>query len=434
MNFEKMIIDVLKKHRELSGYKLISSKNKSRELFLIKDKIDINRGKEVSGYNVTVYVDFEENGTKYRSSAQLTLAPTLSQAELEQKISEGAFSAKFVKTKWYPLSKPEKTDLIVPKFDIDENKLGEQTEKIAEAILAEKSPHAIMNSAEVFLTTSDIHFQNSEGVDVCYKTASNKIEVITSCKADPDDVEVYGDASYANLSTTEIRELVKSQLQETEERSTAKRAKRIPSINVILRNSAVPNFFDFFVSQTSGAEVFAKASRAEIGKNFQGDSVVGDFLTITLKPFIENSASSAPFDADGIILHPVTVIEKGTVKQLHSNLKFAQYLNIAPTGMLPNVEVASGSRSYAEMQKEPYVEILRFSDFLCDTVTGDFGGEFRLAKYFDGEKLHVINNGAISANIFDIQRNMFFSKERMQHKSYLGPKAILLPNLEISGD
>lgn len=433
-NFEQLIIDTVKKHSELSAYKLISNKKKSRELFLIKDKLDLNRGKDVRDYSLTVYVDFEEDGIKYKGSALLSLSPTLTEQELDKKISDGAFAAKFVKAKYYPLAKPTNDTLVLPTFDIDENALGEQSEKIAKAILAEKSDHAIMNSAEIFLTTSELHLINSEGVNLQYKSAENKIEVITSCQAEPDDVEVYGDASYSNIALDEIRLLVKNQLQETEYRRLAKKAKNIKSINVILRNSAVPSFFRFFVAQASGQMIFGKASKAEIGKNFQGENCSGDRLTITLRPFLDGSASSAPFDESGIVLHDTVILENGIVKNIHANLKMAEYLNVKASGTIPNFEVACGSLSYDEMTKKPYVEILRFSDFLCDPVTGDFGGEFRLAKYFDGEKIHIINNGAISSNIFSVQNNMYFSKESMQHKSYLGPKAILIPNLEISGE
>lgn len=432
-NFKDRVIEILKKHQELSAYKLISVKTTDRELFLIKDKLDLNRGKDVENYSLTVYRDFEEQGVRYKGSALLSLAPTMSEEELEKKISDGIFAAQFVKTKWYPLAKPSDEKLLVPHSDIDEKKLGEQAKQIAEAILAEKSDNAVMNSAEIFLTCSDIHFINSEGVNLRYKNASNKIEVITSCEAQPDAVEVYGDASYSNLALDTIRSTVKNQLEETEARRIAQRAQSIKGINVILRNSSVPDFFGFFVEQTSGEMVFSKSSKAEVGKNFQGEHIRGDAISITLKPFIDGSASSAPFDEDGTVLHDTVIFENGTVKNIHCNLKMAEYLHMKASGHIANCEVASGSLSYAEMTKEPYVEILRFSDFLCDAVTGDFGGEFRLAKYFDGKQIHIINNGALSANIFKVQSNMYFSKELMQYKAYRGPKAIFLPALGIAG-
>ena len=432
-NIENIILDILKKHPEISGYKLVTLSRKSRELFLIKDKLDLNRGKTSVNYTLTVYVEFTEDGEKYLGSASIRLAPTLSADEIERKIVFAHSQALSVKTKWYPLAKPSSATLINPTSDIEPSALGDTIEKIATAILSAKGKTARINSAEVFLTMKETHLCNSNGVDVSYTNIENKIEVITSCDGEHESVEVYGDAHYANCSIPQIKELVEQQLLETENRSIAQKSKHIENIPVILRNSSVSSFFSFFVDQTSGGSVFHQASRAEVGKNFQGENIAGDLLTITLKPFLENASASEPFDKDGFVLKPIKIFDKGVVKQIHADLQMAHYLHIEPTGFIPCFEVECGSVSYDEMLEKPHVEIFRFSDFLCDPVTGDFGGEFRLAKYFDGEKTHIIHNGAISANIFAVQKEFYFSKERMQENSYLGPKAILIPGLTISG-
>lgn len=433
-DFENTVVRLVKENKDITGYKLVSIGKKSRELFLIKDKLDMNRGKTVNSYTLSVYREFEEKGEKYKGVASVVLAPTLAENEIKEKIAQAAFSAKFVKNKWYPMSKPTNEKPVTVKTDIDAETMGNQLSDVAKAILKPKSQHAKVNSAEIFLTRSKIHILNSEGVDLSYDTGTHNLEVITDCKGTTEDVEVYGDASYSTLSTAAVQQLVESQLQETESRSVAQKAKRIEKIPVILRNSAVPSFFNFFIRQANGNLVFAQSSKAIVGKNFQGENVKGDKLTITLKPFIENSPFSMPFDLDGIVLHDLPLYENGVVKNIACDIKMAEYLGLPVTGSFQNAVVAAGSKSYEQMCREPYVEILRFSDFLCDSVTGDFGGEFRLAKYFDGKQMHVINNGAISANIFTVQKEMYFSKETMQRKWYLGPKAILIPGLEISGE
>ena len=69
--------------------------------------------------------------------------------------------------------------------------------------------------------------------------------------------------------------------------------------------------------------------------------------------------------------------------------------------------------------------------FQADASIGIFGGEFRLAKYFDGKETKIINNGAFSANIMEKGLNMYFSKEMIHIDNYYGPKYILIKDVNI---
>ena len=75
---------------------------------------------------------------------------------------------------------------------------------------------------------------------------------------------------------------------------------------------------------------------------------------------------------------------------------------------------------------------LIFSSFLMDPTTGDFGGEFRLAKIVENGKETFITGGAISENVYEIQNEMLFSKELLTYKSSIAPKAIILNNITVS--
>ena len=61
---------------------------------------------------------------------------------------------------------------------------------------------------------------------------------------------------------------------------------------------------------------------------------------------------------------------------------------------------------YKELVKEPYLEILGFSAFQLDSFSGFYGGEVRLALYFDGKKLTPVSGFSISGNLFDDFKNM----------------------------
>ena len=127
------------------------------------------------------------------------------------------------------------------------------------------------------------------------------------------------------------------------------------------------------------------------------------------------------------------LIENGELKALIGDNRFASYLGIEPTGQLTNFKVALGSTTYEDMKNEPYVELLSFSHFQMNFMTGDFGGEIRLARYFDGETRQSITGGSISANIKKVQDNMYLSAIGAQYDDYVGPKHIWFKGLEIAG-
>jgi hypothetical protein len=85
------------------------------------------------------------------------------------------------------------------------------------------------------------------------------------------------------------------------------------------------------------------------------------------------------------------------------------------------------------MKKEPYLELITFSDFQMDLITGDFGGEIRLGWYFDGETTTKITGGSLNANIANSHNNFYLSKEVQHGEGFSGPKAIEMFDLTIAG-
>ena len=426
---KEKIVKLLKENKDLSSYSIVLSNTVSKEAFFVKDKLDMNRGKEVFHVLLTVYKDFELDGKKYRGSASCKISPQDTDEVIGQKIGDSVFAAGFVKNEWYPLPKNEKC-----KVDnkIEHKELLDSILKMKNSVYAKNETKANINSVEFFASSTYIEVVNSEGVDVSFVENKNIAEVITDAKG-AEEVEIYGCESYGKLDDALLKEVVQEQLHNTSERAIATKATHINSINVILRGSAVPSFFDFYITQTSSSNVYSGQSRAKRGENFQGE-VKGDVLNINLEPNLENAVNSASYDKEGNHLKHTVLYENGVVKTYHGGMRHAHYLGIEPTGNIPNFEVASGSLFYeTDMKAKPYIEILMFSDFFMDATTGNFGGEFRLARYFDGKETHIITGGSISGNMFKVQSEMYFSKEIMIKDGYKGPKAVFLPNMEIVG-
>ena len=426
---KEKIVKLLKENKDLSAYSIVFSNTVSKEAFFVKDKLDMNRGKEVFHSSLTVYKDFELDGKKYRGSATCKISPQDNEDVIRGKIADSVFAAGFVKNEWYPL--PKNTECNI-NSKIEHKELLDSILKMKHSVYAKNETKANINSVEFFASSTYVEVVNSEGVDVAFIENKNEAEVITDAKGS-EEVEVYGYEAYGKVNEASLKEVVSEQLKNTEERAIAKKAEHIDSINVILRGSAVPSFFNFYITQTSSSNVYSGQSRAKKGENFQGN-VKGDALNISLEPNLENAVHCASYDREGNALKRTPLYDNGVVKTYHGGMRFAHYLGIETTGNIANVEVQKGSLSYNEQMKaKPYLEILMFSDFFMDATTGNFGGEFRLARYFDGKETHIITGGSISGNMFKVQSEIYFSKELMTKDGYKGPKAVLLPNMEVVG-
>lgn len=78
--------------------------------------------------------------------------------------------------------------------------------------------------------------------------------------------------------------------------------------------------------------------------------------------------------------------------------------------------------------------MLSFSDFITEPLTGDFGGEFRLAYYSDPDgQRYPVTGGSVSGNIKDVQAQMYLSRETQSTTGFKGPLAIRLPEISVAG-
>jgi predicted Zn-dependent protease len=213
-------------------------------------------------------------------------------------------------------------------------------------------------------------------------------------------------------------------------------AKPMPSLGkhmVLFTGESARELLKYYCTQASVSMVYEGVSTAKLNESVQGEDVKGDYINMKLDPFIENSVASAPYDNDGYPLMPVNIIENGILKSFWGNTQYSYYMNVKPTGNIKNVVVEGGSKSIAEFKKEPYLELVSFSNFQMDPFTGDFGGEVRLGWYFDGEKTIPVTGGAVTGNIKEVQQEMYLSKELQIDNDFVGPKTIQLFNVSVAG-
>ncbi|MDO4799201.1 MAG: metallopeptidase TldD-related protein [Bacillota bacterium] len=418
---------------DIAAWTITESKSSSLELFLIREHLDMNRCTDIHEFDVRVYVDFEEGGKSYRGDALLQLGASDSKEEMQQKIERAVFSARFVKNPWYDLPVNDPGEYIEIAEFPNLSDLKEKFDAI-HRIIYKSYPYASkVNSCEIFAIEGTKRIVTSKGTDVTYPHGEFQFEIVTDSDHGVEPVEIFNGYNLTSVDLTEIERIVDKQLMETDGRSRAVRNEKLESQRVILSGDAVEEFLFFYLMHATDSMIYQNISRAKLGERFLSADAA-ESLNIRINPALTTSIHARPVDAEGKRLAAYNLYEDGVVKQLRTGAQYSHYLGIPNIGSCSTFEAAGGKQSLAEFTQGDYVEIIAFSSFLMDESTGDFGGEFRLAKQVRNGETRFITGGSISENIFRIQDSMRFSSELEARKYSNAPKAIILDGITVAGE
>lgn len=426
-------IDLLKECQEIHGYLLVETKTESGELFLIKQNLDMDRGKKVHKYKVTVYVDFEEQGKQYRGSSSFHLHPTMTEEEIQKAISDAAYAASFVKNHHYPLVRRSYHYQDMKQSNFHERSFKDNLQELCSALyktdIYEKGG---INSAEIFINKEEIRLVNSQGVDVRRESYNAILEYISTWKEEGEETELYDILEIPNLDTEFIEQSVNEMLEISKAKAIAKPLPSIENGKVILTKKAVDKLLRYYTANGNAKSIYMKTSNWDLGNQVQGDDVEGDKISLWLDPIMEHSGISSGFDKDGFPVEKVAILKEGELVNLCADVRHGFYLNVRPTGDIHNILVAEGSKTMEEMRAEASLEVVAFSDFHVDNLTGDFGGEIRLAWLYEKGQRYPVTGGSVSGNINDVQQDLYLSKETHKFNGYHGPYGVLLSKIQIA--
>lgn len=428
------IIEVLKANASVDEWLIGDRKIESAELFFVGKNLDMNRKKNVHHIDVTVYKNFEQDGTKYKGSASTLISPTMTIEEVEEKLEQTALAASFVKNPFYELVSPTAEPLkeVSSQFSTDE--LAAFMPELVNALYkSDKFDNGKINSCEFFLERIEKRLINSKGVDESYTSYKGQIELVVDWMETGEEVEIIDIIDFSDFEPAKIETIAAETLNNARLRAQAVPLPELNDVPVLLVKENVNEFLRYYIEQSNAALVYQKYSNAKVGENLQGQKITGDSINIELLPEVKGSVANRYIDNSGIKLKPTKLYTNGVLDCYHGDNRHCQYLNVEPTGIIGNVKVEGGKNSYDELKEAPYLELRYFSDFQMDDWTGDFGGEIRLAIYYDGEKCIPVTGGSIVGNIKKVQASMQLSNELQTSNNYICPKAIKLSGVTIAG-
>ena len=423
-------------------YLIRETKTHRLESYNIKKQTEMQREVETTQLSLTLYVVFDgkdEDGKekKYRGSYNTEIHPGTNADKLRDIISQGVYAAGFVKNEYYPLVSPSAQPTGTPcPPQVD----SAQALADLQAAFYESDSHSQghISYSEFYITQNHVRVINSSGVDVSYTTHNAFVETAVHMRsADTGEIEICesyrfslhtGIATAAAMLKRRVAELFATAAQ----KAVAKPTPTVGDINILLTGECLATFFSYYSECADAAMVYQQLSTFKEGTAVQG-SGTSDRITLTLDPHMEGSAHSRPYDDLGQPLTSHTIIADGKLLKYSGSTRFAYYMGIDPTGIISNIRVSGGTAQDADLRKEPYLELVSFSDFQANPITGDFGSEIRLGFYYDGITTVPVTGGSISGNMAKVHDTLRMSVEERQYNDYHGPATVCIRGASISG-
>lgn len=415
------IVKCLKANKKISDYELTSVNKESKELFYVLKHLEVNRAVNVTTQIVTVYVDSKD----LKGSSTVVVTAADDQKSLSKKLNNAVKACKNAMNKYYPLP-TNQTPIKEDGKDID---LNEVANKIAQIIAkASDSDKGWINSAEIFVSKNTTEFISSKNIhhkSVAYDYA---FELIPTYTNGIEEIELYRFYDTNVTKYEEIERKIKGILKKAQDRSNAKTLKEVKidkNIKVLVKNDMITKIMGNFKDNLNYSSIYTRQSHYEIGSTISDSK-----FTMKLNSYVKGCSKSRSFDAHGIALKEKTIIKNGKAVSMWGDPRFGYYLNQKEiTGDLPIIEVSGPSYDY---EKEKHIIIENFSSPQLEATTGYFGGEVRLARYFDGKKYIPLTGFAISGNIYEAIKDAKFSKRKVTLPTYKGPKYLILDHISIN--
>ncbi|MCD8105325.1 MAG: metallopeptidase TldD-related protein [Lachnospiraceae bacterium] len=438
----------------VSDYLLRDVQKETVELFFIKKNLDMRRAENVRDCSVTVYRDFEKEGRSCRGEASFTVGPSFSEEEISEKCKKAYLSAGFVANPHYELPSGKKIDRVTVESDLAGMPLDEAAGRMVQALFApeqsendlsrgvsasqpdpsfvvksesQDNSRAFLNSAELFVEKTTCHIVNSRGVDVSYVKYNVNGELVAQCK-NPQDVETYEHFSYDTLDTVGLSALVERTLRMTEDRALASAMPATGVYDVLLSDEYAAEIFRFYLERGAGDMIYQHMSDYQVGDFVQGapGEVTGPLLNLDYVPTV-------PYSYEGLSMVTLPCMVDGVFRNIHASARFCEYLGVKATGRYTKLSCPSGDTDFEEMKKHPGLYVVNFSDFQMNSLSGNFGGEIRLAYLNDGKTITPVTGGSVNGSIFEAQKDFVFSRETQDLPAFRGPKAILLKGVAVAG-
>ena len=421
----KQLIELIESIKP-SGWEISDKETEGWEFYLIRGKLDQNRAKNVRHTNVKLYVHSEDG--KFLGSASGEIPPTANRDEVLRLLENLRLSASFVKNPVYTLVQPAELASMPPCPTPDEmaQEFLETMRDIPQTATED------INIAEIFVNRVTHHLMTSEGIDITYVSPESMVEVVVNARKPGQEIELYRLFNSGSCDKKELTRAITEAMTIGRDKLLAVSTPAIGKTDVVFSTDACIPIYEYFEDRMGAAMKYRGMSDWEPGQQVIPETE-GDQVTLECVYSLPNSSENAPCDEEGSPIHEKTLIRNGIAEAFCGSRQFSQYLELTDSFIPGNLTVSGGTRTEEEIRSGRYLEVVEFSDFQVEAVTGDIAGEIRLGYWHDGETVTPVSGGSISGKMKDIAKKMRMSITRRQYDCWLVPALTRLADVTVTG-
>jgi len=422
----KQIMAKLAEHSRVSDYKINIHKKSSFELFFVKGKLETVRRTDTCDKEVTVYVDHDG----FKGDAQFRVYPSTTEEQLSQLLDEAVEKALLINNKPYTLPSSQQGSFRV-ESNFSEYDPAELASVIAKTVFdANTIENASLNSVEIFINKHTERICNSRGLDKTQEKYTAMVEAIPTYNGQDQSVELYEQYNFNALDTDTLHREIAEKMAEVQARYRAVTPDFPLDCPVVLNKQELAQLFMNIAYDLNYSSVYSHANLFKKGGLIQSERT-GDPIGITMAGEAAGSVRSAKFDADGLSLGNIRIVEDGKAVNYFGANRFGQYLGEEPTGNLGCICVDCGSLAEADFREGKHLEIISMSGLQVDFYNDYIGGEIRLAYLHDGSNTLPVTGISISGKLGHVLNNIRLSNRIVTFNNYSGPSKAVLHGMKI---
>ena len=431
--------DALNARSDLAGWTVRHQITRGAQVYGVPGQIEAQRAIDVECYKIDVLRQTSDpNGKPAVGSGDATL---LQGGDIQMAIENAVLKAGLVANPVHTIPAPAP----LPEVSLTDRDLEKDASTVTKEMMeriravASKNRNTELTAAECFGEIHTTHLVNSRGIDAEQESTEVNVEIVLHSQRGESEVETFTEMRRRCVADLQLEDEIEERTRQTLDLfdASAPPAWHGP---VILRGEVLATFMAGDSLQggvlhtlgSAGAK-YAKLSPWEIGRSVFRTDVKGDPLTVWANRCIPFGTYSNRFDDEGLPAQRVELIRDNELVAFAASQRYADYLNLPATGAFGGVELPPGRVAASALLGEPHVEIIQFSWFNPDPITGDFATEIRLGYLVENGVRKPFKGGQLIGNYLDALADVRWSAETGFFGNYLGPHTAHFNELNIAG-
>ena len=394
------------------------------EFYFVRHRLEQHQTKTVDSFSVKVYKKLEDG--QFLGSASAQIAPDASDEEMRRTVEDLCRDASYVKNPFYTLNKPAAAEPAPEPAPMDMKAVCRDFLRAMRSVPETETED--LNSYEIFVSEIRRRFLNSEGVDVTSVYPSSMVEAVVNARKDGHEIELYRMLKSGTCDPEQLIKELSEALTYGRDKLTASPTPALEKADVVFSTDPAREIYSYFVSKLNTAMVYRGMSDWKTG-----DTVAPENLTIRAVKTLPNSSWNMPYDEEGAPIRDLALIDQGKAVSYWGTRQFSQYMKLENSFDVYNFAVSGGTESAADLRAGDFLEVVEFSDFQVDEITGDIAGEIRLAYLHRDGKVTPVSGGSVSGSMAELAKTMRFSKESRQYNCHLIPAVTRLQGVTVTG-